>query len=521
MTATLKPGTRCLCLGRVSTKGQAGPDKVSLGQQAEATRAFALALGQEHGFSGGAVELREDPGVSGLDPARLEEIVVACEGARRPKSAPGFVVVFDMSRFTRLGTQPAMYYLERLSRAGWTLRDTTLKLQGTIGAEMSDAIQITVACEVAAELIRGFRRKVFPAMAKHADRGTWNGGKPPLGYRVEDKRLVRGDDGAIKKVRAAFKAYVDGATLESVGRIVGLGPSGARALLANPAYVGDLAWGRRNGSEYRGGKEGAHAAIVTRELWERVQDRLRSPNPRYAHGAKRTAPKGALPYVLSKVARCACRADQFLVGGGGIPAKATEEQRLRWRGYQCKACRGRVGQAALEAAVYGAIAKAIREADESGDLKKRMDKWVAARIAASSVAGVERERADLLKRKARLIRTAEETDDRDVSARIREVNARLRELDIAAKAQPDPRAVKAEGQRILAETRAAVAQRTVTPEAANVSLSRLRPLITGVTWDRETRQVEVTLTPWHGTEVGIVPSPRPHSGSNGPWRVRA
>ena len=83
----IERGRVCLCLGRVSTKGQAGPDKVSLGQQAEATRAFALALGQEHGFSGGAVELREDPGVSGLDPARLEEIVVACEGARRPKSA--------------------------------------------------------------------------------------------------------------------------------------------------------------------------------------------------------------------------------------------------------------------------------------------------------------------------------------------------------------------------------------------------------------------------------------------------
>jgi DNA invertase Pin-like site-specific DNA recombinase len=510
MTRTIPESARAIVYTRVSTRKQAAPEKASLDDQLRRCRALAAELGHPDPY------VWEDPGKKGADRRRLDELVAWCEAHGR---SDGVVVVWSPDRFARIGADVVGHYTTRLKDAGWDLQYVDMRRTGN---KTADGIMGAARAELAAEENRIKHERSLMGARKIAGDGKWNGGPPPLGYAIgDDKRLVPGDPADVKKVRRAFAMYARGATLDAVAREAGRVPSGARALLANPAYVGAIEWGRRTGSQAHGTREDAHPAIVDRATWDAVQARLQSPNPRYAHGAKRPAPKGALPYILSKVVRCTCRADQFLVGGGGIPKRATEAQRLRWRGYQCKACRGRVGQAALEAAVYGAIAKAIREADASGDLKRRMDKWVAARIAASSAGGVERERADLLRRKARLIRTAEETDDRDVSARIREVGARLRELDQSRRAAPDPRAVKAEGARALAEIRAAVAPKTVTPEAANVSLGRLRPLITAVIWDRETRTVEVNLVPWRGTEVGIVARPSGHSDSSAPWRVRA
>src|SRR5260370_4785203 len=112
----------------------------------------------------------------------MEEIVRACERARRPPTAPGFVVVYDLSRFSRLGSQAVFYYLQRLSDAGWQFRDTTLRLSGNA---MADAIQIVVAAEVAAEHSRMLKRKVPPGQRARALRGLWGGGKPPFAYTAE------------------------------------------------------------------------------------------------------------------------------------------------------------------------------------------------------------------------------------------------------------------------------------------------------------------------------------------------
>jgi len=62
------------------------------------------------------------------------------------------------------------------------------------------------------------------------------------------------------------------------------------------------------------------------------------------------------------------------------------------------------------------------------------------------------------------------------------------------------------------------------PHDVNTGLATLRPLIAAVTFDPETRILEVNFTPWpHETKVGVVPTaPRgSHSGCNALWRVRA
>ena len=70
---------------------------------------------------------------------------------------------------------------------------------------------------------------------------------------------------------------------------------------------------------------------------------------------------------------------------------------------------------------------------------------------------------------------------------------------------------------------AAARRLDLTPQDVNTGLATLRPLIAAVTFDPETRILEVNFTPWpNETKVGIVPPSRSgHSGSNAPWRVRA
>jgi len=67
-------------------------------------------------------------------------------------------------------------------------------------------------------------------------------------------------------------------------------------------------------------------------------------------------------------------------------------------------------------------------------------------------------------------------------------------------------------------------QTVVFPGGVNTGLATLRPLIAAVTFDPETRILEVTFTPWpHETKVGVVPTAAraSYSGCNAPWRVRA
>src|SRR6266436_689793 len=59
--------------------------------------------------------------------------------------------------------------------------------------------------------------------------------------------------------------------------------------------------------------------------------------------------------------------------------------------------------------------------------------------------------------------------------------------------------------------------------SALLGAATLRPLIAAVTFDPETRILEVNFTPWpNETKVGIVPRSRSGpSGCNAPWRARA
>ena len=118
-------------------------------------------------------------------------------------------------------------------------------------------------------------------------KGMWMGGMPPLGYRVQDRRLVIIDTEA-EFVRSIFRRYAElgsvrllKAELEAqgrkskswtsaAGRVIGGKPFSRGALyltLRNRSYRGEIV---HNGQSY----PGEHPPIIDQPLWEALQAQL-------------------------------------------------------------------------------------------------------------------------------------------------------------------------------------------------------------------------------------------------------
>src|ERR1700688_2911360 len=130
--------------------------------------------------------------------------------------------------------------------------------------------------------------RIRDKIAASKKKGMWMGGVVPLGYRVDDRVLHIVEDHA-GIVRSLFRRYLEAGSvvrlkqrLDDEGfrlpvRIDGAGGSTGGGLfsrghvyklLSNPIYVGRIA---HKGQIY----EGDHPPIVTLDLWDQVQQRLR------------------------------------------------------------------------------------------------------------------------------------------------------------------------------------------------------------------------------------------------------
>ncbi|WP_291297695.1 recombinase family protein [Elioraea sp.] len=128
--------------------------------------------------------------------------------------------------------------------------------------------------------------RIRDKVAASKARGMWMGGKVPLGYRVENRKLIPDEDEAARVLRV-FTLFVEtGSGVETVRqlRAEGITAKSGRALdkgdvykiLNLRTYLGEVV---HKGSIY----PGEHEAIVPRELWDRVHAILQvSPRKRAA-----------------------------------------------------------------------------------------------------------------------------------------------------------------------------------------------------------------------------------------------
>ncbi len=163
--------------------------------------------------------------------------------------------------------------------------------------------------------------RIRDKIAASKQKGMWMGGTPPLGYDVRDHKLVinpaeaatvkhiyerylelgsvrllRGDlerHGIISKVRVSKNGVRSGGRQFSRGALY--------ELLSNPIYLGEI----RHKKERHPGQ---HEPILGRELWEKVQRRLRDQAATHRERPTKAPPSPLAGNCSTKAASpCMCR----------------------------------------------------------------------------------------------------------------------------------------------------------------------------------------------------------------------
>jgi site-specific DNA recombinase len=152
----------------------------------EQQRAAISCWAAQHGYR--IVQEFADTG-SGLDVSRrsgFQALLAAC--ADRERRAADRVLIYDVSRFSRLEPDEAAWHEHSLRRAG--VKVTYTHEPGVnddgIAGHLVKSLRRAMAHDFSVKLSQVVRR----GMRAHAERGGWTGGRPPFGYR---RALVKAD----------------------------------------------------------------------------------------------------------------------------------------------------------------------------------------------------------------------------------------------------------------------------------------------------------------------------------------
>lgn len=263
--------------GRVSRVGDRTDTLISDKQQVERNAEFAARRG---------LQLEQFPielDVSGAKASRpiLNEILTGIEEGRFAG-----VVVPVLDRLSRMDMLDALVTIRRIEESGGQVLsagedwDTT-----TPEGEMARNMMLSMANM----MWRRYSNQLAGAKAQAVHRGIWPMPVIPLGYRLGPDRVLLPDPQTAPLVRRGFEARAAGASMSEVGQIIGRAPSGARRVISNRVYLGEI--------NLRGiaANPQAHEPLVDRALWEACQ--LQIPRP----GRK----KDRQPSLLSGIVRCA------------------------------------------------------------------------------------------------------------------------------------------------------------------------------------------------------------------------
>jgi site-specific DNA recombinase len=289
---------RCAIYTRKSSEEGLEQDYNSLHAQREACEAFIRSQAGEGwrlvktayddgGFSGGGMER---PGLQQL----LADIRAGLVDT---------VVVYKVDRLTRSLTDFAKM-VEVFDAKGVSFVAVTQQFNTTTSMGRLTLNVLLSFAQFEREVIG---ERIRDKVAASKRKGIWMGGNLPFGYRVRERKLIVNHDEA-EIVRGIFERYlelgnvrlvasdlrqrgiVSSARVSKTGRVRG-GKEFSRGalyhLLCNPIYLGEI---RHKTDRF----PGQHEAIMSRELWDRVQQRLRDGGVRSGEGRKTEAPSSPL-----------------------------------------------------------------------------------------------------------------------------------------------------------------------------------------------------------------------------------
>lgn len=297
----------------------------------------------------------------------------AYQAMMRDAKAGAFdVVVFHKIDRAARNETDFFFYKALLKRAGVSIEYAESEITDSPEGQLLENMLVGMA----AYFSRNLAREAKKGMKENAYKAKHNGGQPPLGYDVTpEKDLVINDAEAaivrqIFSMRAAGAGYGDIiAALNLAGHKTKRGSAfkknSLHDLLQNEKYIGnyvfgrvvsDPATGKRNGhqvSDQAIRVEAAIPAIIDRETWDRVQDRIQADR-RLAgsYNAKEA-------YLLTGLIRCVC----------GAPMQGSQTSSKKsgvYRYYKCSAQHGgstcknnRVKKEAVEGFVLDRLAEQL------------------------------------------------------------------------------------------------------------------------------------------------------------------
>ena len=331
MTSESRKVTRCAIYTRKSTEEGLEQSFNSLDAQREACEAFIAS--QRHEGWRTLPAGYDDGGFSGgtLDRPALQRLLQDIEADKIDT-----IVVYKVDRLTRSLADFAKI-VEALDARGVSFVSVTQQFNTTTSmGRLTLNILLSFAQferEVTGERIRD-------KIAASKRKGMWMGGTIPLGYDLKERKLLVNPEEA-KQVNQLFHRYLE---LGSVAKLKSLldekrVKSKLRISAAGNRSGGTLVFPRsslRHSAEpdlsgrdsSQGTKpSGEHAAIVPRELWDRVQTQLKSD-----HQGRRNGLRANSPSLLVGILQDAKR-NRF------TPAHASKNGK-RYRYYVCPATNG-------------------------------------------------------------------------------------------------------------------------------------------------------------------------------------
>ena len=286
MKKDLQPLTPAALYARVSSDRQ--DVDLSVSAQLRALKDYARA----NGYS--VARQYVDEAESGLvaDRPQFREMI---EEGSKPKAPFDVILVWKFSRFTRK-REHAVAFKSMLRRKGIRVVSITEQAEDNATGRLLEGIIESVdefySENLAQEVVRGMREA--------ASRGFFLGSKAPFGYRrvkvsdgMKERPTLEVDPATAPIVKEMFESSLRGNGLKEICKelndrgITNRGKrwykGGLHYLLTNEAYTGTAVWGRTTKVEKAQDPvrvEGAWPALVSRELFDAVQQAMRDRAPK-------------------------------------------------------------------------------------------------------------------------------------------------------------------------------------------------------------------------------------------------
>lgn len=273
----------------------------------------------------------EEEGRSGRKSAnrpQFQRMIAAAKATPRPFDV---ILVWKFSRFARNQEESIVYKSMLRTKCGVEVISVSEPLvDGPFGSLIERIIEWMdeyYSIRLAGEVRRG--------MAEKAQRGGVVG-SPAYGYRVENGIFVPYEPEAAV-VRTVFEACANGEKLQQLARR--LNAMGVRTksgkpianrtierILQNPVYIGKIRWSTEGKVDTQNHGElilsdGHHQPIIAQDLFDLVQDRLRTRAQMYKKHAHET-PSKRQEYMLRGLVRCSNCGSTLIYTAGGLQCHA-------------------------------------------------------------------------------------------------------------------------------------------------------------------------------------------------------